>query len=175
LEIDHEFKRADACELPFQDKSFDAVYSAHMLYHIEDPAAQEAALAELIRVVRAGGVVVLVSVNPRPFLFPARLLRRIAAETPVIRNLLDKLRPKPPLPYRPMPISWIRRQLALSGAVSVLGAGIPSHSFNQNVSEVSGFGAFLWKSIRWIDTRYPNRSAHLGNYFVIACRKHSHE
>lgn len=31
----HSFSVADVCNLPFEDGQFDAIYSAHMLYHIE--------------------------------------------------------------------------------------------------------------------------------------------
>src|SRR6185437_10902632 len=47
---------ADICKLPFGDNSFDAIYSAHVLYHIPSKPSQAAAIAEMIRVVRPGGV-----------------------------------------------------------------------------------------------------------------------
>src|SRR6185295_5119274 len=47
---------ADVCDLPFEDESFDAAYSAHVIYHIADPAAQRAAFREIARVVRSAGV-----------------------------------------------------------------------------------------------------------------------
>jgi SAM-dependent methyltransferase len=43
---------ADACELPFQDSSFDVVTCSHTLYHVRDV---DAALAEFVRVLRPGG------------------------------------------------------------------------------------------------------------------------
>ncbi|MET0577255.1 MAG: class I SAM-dependent methyltransferase [Ilumatobacteraceae bacterium] len=46
---------ADAMALPFDDRSFDRVVAAHMLYHAPDPAQ---AVAELGRVVRADGNVI---------------------------------------------------------------------------------------------------------------------
>jgi SAM-dependent methyltransferase len=44
---------ADVQELPFEDESFDAVIAAWMLYHVPD---LERGLAEIARVLRAGGV-----------------------------------------------------------------------------------------------------------------------
>ena len=44
-----------------------------MLYHIPDSAGQRSALHEMLRVVRPGGVLVLITANPRPLLFPIRL------------------------------------------------------------------------------------------------------
>jgi ubiquinone/menaquinone biosynthesis C-methylase UbiE len=46
--------QADACDLPFPDASFDAAVSFKVLAHIEDIRA---ALAEMCRVVRPGGIV----------------------------------------------------------------------------------------------------------------------
>jgi SAM-dependent methyltransferase len=43
-------------ELPFGDESFDAIVSADVLYHVADDAK---AMAEFVRVLRPGGVVVL--------------------------------------------------------------------------------------------------------------------
>ena len=51
-----EARQADVAKLPFPDASFDAVLACHMLYHVADV---EAALDEMIRVLRPGGVVVV--------------------------------------------------------------------------------------------------------------------
>jgi len=170
--IPHEFRAADVCALPFEDASFDAVYCAHMIYHIDDPAAQEAAIAEMLRVVRPGGAVVLVAVNPRPLAFPLRLARRLLADTPFVGAILDRLRPKASVPYRPMSIGWMRRRLARGGRVEAVAYSLPSTEFNQTVSELSGTGKLRWQAIRWLDVHAPRLSAHLGNYVVLSCRKH---
>ncbi|HEY1928148.1 MAG TPA: class I SAM-dependent methyltransferase [Caulobacteraceae bacterium] len=47
---------ADVMALPFADASFDVVMAMHMLYHAPDPAA---AVAEIARVLRAGGMAVV--------------------------------------------------------------------------------------------------------------------
>jgi SAM-dependent methyltransferase len=46
-----EFVQADVCDLPFADKSFDFVYCAHVLEHVDDPLA---ACREIIRVGKRG-------------------------------------------------------------------------------------------------------------------------
>src|SRR5262249_3652472 len=71
----------------------------------------------------------------RPLLFPVRLATRLAADTPYLRNALNRLRPTPPLPYRPMPIGWMRAQLAPFGKVSLICHGIASRWQCQHVSE----------------------------------------
>jgi len=169
--IPHHFQAADVCALPFEDGAFDAVYSAHMIYHIEDPAAQDAALHELMRVTKVGGVVVLIAANPRPLAFPIRFLQRLAADTPLVGPLLNRLRKKPPVPYNPMRIGWMRRRLARSGLVEILGCSMPSTKFYQNITEFKGSGKFLWKAIQWLDVNYPRLSAYLGNYVLLSCTK----
>ncbi|HEX2922861.1 MAG TPA: class I SAM-dependent methyltransferase, partial [Chloroflexota bacterium] len=60
---------ARAEKLPFDDGSFDAVVSQHLVEHLDDPSA---ALAEWYRVLRPGGILVLVTPNgdyPDPEIF----------------------------------------------------------------------------------------------------------
>jgi len=151
VRIPYEFRNADACALPFDGGAFDAVYSSHMIYHIDNAAAQDAALAEMVRVVRPGGVVVLIAANPYPLAFPVRLARRLAADTPILGSILQRIRSKPPIPYKPMPIGWMRRRLARGGPVEVVTYSLPSIYFYQNVTEFTGLGKLLWKTIRWLD------------------------
>src|SRR5579859_1213126 len=54
---------ADACALPFDDDTFDACRCDRALQHVADP---ERALAEMVRVTRPGGVVLISEVRYRP-------------------------------------------------------------------------------------------------------------
>ena len=56
-------ERGDALGLPHADGSFDAVLVMGPLYHLERRADRVAALAEAIRVVRPGGVVVVAAIS----------------------------------------------------------------------------------------------------------------
>ena len=49
-----EFRKASVYELPFQNESFDAVFSHALLEHLSDPGA---AIAELRRVLKPGGLI----------------------------------------------------------------------------------------------------------------------
>ena len=167
----HEFQVADACALPFADGAFDAVYSMHMIYHIDDVSAQETAIAEMLRVVRSGGVVLLISANPYPFAFPMRAAIRLAAVTPILGSILGRFRSPPLLPYKPMPIAWIKHRLSRGGSVEVITAGMASTAVVQKVTEFNGIGKYLWKSMLWSTANYPRLSAYLGNYVLFICRK----
>jgi SAM-dependent methyltransferase len=171
VRIPHEFQNADVCALPFNDGAFDAVYCANMIYHIDDAASQDVALAEMARVVRPGGVVVLIAANPYPLAFPVQLARGLARDTPVVGSVLNRIRSKPPLPYKPMPIGWVRRRLARFGPVEVATGALPTMYFNQNVTEFRGVGKLRWKAIRWLDVHHPRLSAYLGNYVMLTLRK----
>ncbi|HUW84359.1 MAG TPA: class I SAM-dependent methyltransferase [Phycisphaerae bacterium] len=162
---------ADVCNLPFHDNVFDAVYSAHTIYHIDNPEAQKAALDAMLRVTRPGGVVVLIAANPRPLLFPVRLTRRLLADAPIVGYLLNRLRPKPLLPYQPMSLGWMRRAMSRWGPVEIVSHGIDSTAFSQRVTEYKGIGRLLWRLIRWLEVNFPRMSAYLGNYVQVTVAK----
>lgn len=70
--------QADACSLPFRDAAFDAVASFKVLAHVPDVAR---ALAEIARVTRPGGRMVLEFYNRRSIRYVAKRLtgpRRVA-------------------------------------------------------------------------------------------------
>lgn len=54
------FAVADGCRLPFPDECFDVVFEKDALHHVED---QEGLLAEMRRVSRKGGQVVIIEAN----------------------------------------------------------------------------------------------------------------
>ena len=170
--IPYNLLTGDICKLPFSDASFDAIYSAHVLYHIADPKSQKAALQEIVRVLKPGGTAVLVVVNPRPAIFPVRLLKRLIADTPIVGPLANKLRPKPPIPFKPMPLKWIKKQLNKQGDVKFTTGGLAWVTFNQHVTEHKGIGRWTWQTIKWLDTKHPKLSAYLGNYAQVFITKY---
>ena len=167
----HSFSVADVCNLPFEDGQFDAIYSAHMLYHIEDPSAQYQALQEMQRVLKPGGVLILHLANPWPVLFPLRALIRLVASSRLLKTLARRVRGSSPLPYNPQSISWTKSALSRCRSGKVMTGGIPSTRFNQTVSEHRFPGKQLWQGIGWLETAVPGLSAYLGNYVIYICRK----
>jgi SAM-dependent methyltransferase len=64
--------RADVCTLPLADESFDAVVSANLLEHVRDDSA---ALAEIERILRPGGLgVIVVPAGPSTYDYYDRFL-----------------------------------------------------------------------------------------------------
>ena len=167
----YELQEADICQLPFSDAQFDAVYSAHVLYHIDDPNAQAKALDQIVRVLRPGGMAVLHLANPYPLLFPIRLGKRLVAGAPLMEGVAKRLLQKGPLPYRPMSIGWYTRRLQPCGTIEVVTGGIPSTWFNQKVTEYRYPSKLLWQAIGTMDAKIPGLAANLGNYFLLFFRK----
>lgn len=161
----------DMCQLPFGDGTFDGVFSAHALYHIVEVEAQLAAHDELLRVLRPGGMAVLVSANPRPLAFPLTFAKRLLAESP-LGPTLNRFRPPAPLPYRPLRLGHIRRHLSRHGTVSIEVHQIASMWFRRHVGE-TGLGRAAWRAISLAERRWPYFSAFLGNYVTIAVHKAS--
>lgn len=161
----------DMCSLPFEDESFDAVYSSHALYHIRDPRAQATAIREMARVLRPGGVLVLVVANPRPLLFPVRMMRRLVADTPVIGTLAEQLRSPGPIPYNPRPLGWMRRELGRHGRVQISGYTLPSVWFNKKITEHRAPGRLAWQSIAWLERTDPEVAGPLGCYVQITMQR----
>lgn len=163
--------KSDVCSLPFPDSTFDAGYSAHVFYHIDDVASQAKAYREICRVVRPGGRVVLVLANARPLLFPVRMLMRIAADTPVLSGALRRLRPPGPLPYRPMTLRWMRRQLSPFGTVRMTCHALEPVWLSPHVPESSGFGAALLRLMTTAERVATKQLVRLGNYVLITVNK----
>jgi SAM-dependent methyltransferase len=166
-EVPFDLAKSDVCSLPFPDGAFDAGYSAHVFYHIDDIAVQARAYSEICRVVRPGGRVVLVLANPRPLLFPIRLLIRTVADTPVLSSALRRLRPPRRLPYRPMSLRWMRRQLSSFGTVRISCHALESVWLSQHLSEDDRLGAALLRVMTRAERAMPEQLVRLGNYVQI--------
>lgn len=162
---------ADITHLPFDDGEFDSVYSAHAIYHIDTAEGQAAALEEAMRVVRPGGCAIFILANPFPLLFPLRAIRRAVAMTPVLGPVLNRVRSRPPLPYLPMPLSWMKRQLRKWGDVRLACHALPSVAFDRLVSETNPLGRLIWRTVELLESNRSEFAARLGCYTLIVVRK----
>jgi SAM-dependent methyltransferase len=62
--------------IPFSDDSFDLAYSVAVMHHIADPDKVRRTLAEMVRVTRSGGRIVVWDHNPRNPYWP-NLMKRV--------------------------------------------------------------------------------------------------
>ncbi|MCF8378298.1 MAG: class I SAM-dependent methyltransferase [Bacteroidales bacterium] len=167
----HQLVEADICEMPFQDETFDTSYSAHVIYHIPSKSGQRQAFDEILRVTKKGGKAIFILANPRPLLFPIRLIKRLIIDTPFLDQLINGVRPKAVLPYKPQTIKWMKRKLGKHGDVKVISFGLSSTYIKRNVSEKSFFGRLFWKTLYWLEYKAPKTSAYLGNYVMLVVTK----
>jgi SAM-dependent methyltransferase len=89
-ELDIDYRHADAESLPFADRSFDGVISTFGVMFVGRP---EAAAAEMARVVRPGGRIVLATWKNDSNIFE-------------MFGVLKKFMPAPPQPPPPSPFAW---------------------------------------------------------------------
>jgi ubiquinone/menaquinone biosynthesis C-methylase UbiE len=162
---------ADITHLPFDDGTFDLAYSAQAIYHIDTADGQVAAFSEAMRVLRPDGRAIFVLANPFPILFPYRSLRRLLAMTPGINTFLNGLRPKPPLPYLPMPLGWMKKQLSKWGDVTITAYAIANVDFDHRVSETTAVGSLIWRAIGRLETNHADLATRLGCYVIIIVDK----
>lgn len=167
--VPHDLRVGDICKMPFPDASFDAVYSAHVLYHIADAGSQRRALEEIARVLRPGGVAVLVLANPFPLMFPGRFAAQLLAKSPV-GSLLRRVR-RSPLPYLPMSIGWTEGVLSEFGTVETSCYSLSSTWFDHHVPEQDRFGERLWGVMRLAEEHLADRLAHAGCYVQYVLRR----
>jgi SAM-dependent methyltransferase len=81
------YRRESIVNTGLPDSLFEAVFSAHVIYHI-DRGEQEAAIRQLLRVTRPGGRVVIVYYNPRsPFSVPGEIMRGVKRRINALRTL----------------------------------------------------------------------------------------
>lgn len=83
------FRRVDGAQIPLEGGAADAVFSVHVMQHLEGPAVLRAYIAEMARVLRPGGTAMIHipvrgAADPRPW-------RRLQAEL-VLRSSRRSLR-----------------------------------------------------------------------------------
>jgi SAM-dependent methyltransferase len=104
-------------DMTLPDNTFDVVFCAHVLYHING-ADQERAVRQLIRVTKPGGRVVFLYFNPgSPFRVAGGLVSRLLSLAEKLRALAEKLGAKsknqaeaaPELYFLAHRLSWWQR------------------------------------------------------------------
>lgn len=89
--------QASGTSLPFGDESFDLVLSVAVMHHIADPGDVKATLAEMVRVARPGGRILVWDHNPRNPYWRVLMARvpqdtgdeRLIPEAEIVRGLRE--------------------------------------------------------------------------------------
>lgn len=153
-----EYVRASLLELPFPADCFDAAVSLHTIYHIEADR-QEAAVRELLRVLKPGAPAVVVYANPN------RLAARLKALVRRKRTAGDG-----PIYFFAHPLSWWKR---FSDEATV--AIAPWRSLNANESRRlipdNALGVRVFRALLAFERAFPRWATWAGCYPMIVLTK----
>ncbi len=179
---------ADVTALPFAPDVFDAVVSAHVIYHIPGLENQRLAVQEVYRMVRPGRTGVILYANP----YHARycdltwgwkgLARRMLR---FLGDMIDRLRGRPHwaadspgeegrtedgLFYKAYPPGWVRRFLS-PGALEVRCLRWLAQPFtSRHVQDTPNWRRFL-RIVAWLEDHLPHLLAYGANYVLLVVRK----
>lgn len=155
------------CEAPFPSDSFDAVFAAHVIYHI-DANLQERAVRELIRVTRKGGRIVILYGNPQsPIQHLARAmlrLRKLVRGENVTQTSAGAL-------YCAMhPLAWWDRFVGPCQR-TMLPWEIVGSIEERALIPSDGLAALFYRLAQTIESRFPRQAVRLWQHAIIILDK----
>jgi SAM-dependent methyltransferase len=156
------------CEAPLSTGTYDAVFAAHVVYHI-DSSSQERAVREMIRVTKPGGRIVIIYNNPRsPIRFAAGVVRRLRKRF-APRQALEGTAPS--LYFSPYPLSWWRR-FKDTCSVSMLPWDIIGSGDEKALMPTDGVARAFYRAAAWAEVQVPSASVHVWQYPIIILDRH---
>jgi SAM-dependent methyltransferase len=153
------------CTAPFAADTYDAVFAAHVIYHI-DAEQQETAVRELIRIAKCGGRVVILYNNPRsPIRFLAGAVHRL-------RKLLapEHAVGEAGLYFSPYPLEWWNR-FKESCEVSMLPWDIIGSYAERNLIPSDRVASIFYRTAAWVERMLPRAAVHLWQYPIVILDK----
>lgn len=184
---------ADVTRLPFKDGVFDAVVSAHVLYHV--PADEQAsAVLELQRTMNSGGSCVIIYTWPtclltriaRLFNAPGIIARVILKKIPGTRSLWRKMgksvseirenekhegHNRPQLYFHPHDRRWFQRTFPDDWNMDIRCWRSVDTTFTKTFVPNNLLGQLLMRFIFWFELVFPRTSVRIGKYPIIIIRK----
>jgi SAM-dependent methyltransferase len=179
---------ADATALPFAEDLFDAVISAHVIYHIPGLENQRRAMQEVYRMVKPGRTGAILYANPYHVRYfdltwgwkgLARHMFRF------LGDMVDRLRGRPhwaadkpgeervadgELFYKSYPPAWVRRFLP-PGTMEIRCLRWLTKTFtSRRVQDTPNWRRFL-HTVTWLEDRLPHLLAYGANYLLLVVRK----
>jgi len=170
-----EFIVGSILSVPKPDDHFDAVYCAHVIYHV-DKDLQDQAVRELIRVTKPGGRLVVIYVNGEslpsrlvaaksrlPLLW--RLRRRQAAGKPAGAD-------RPPLYFFSHPLGWWHRFDAECW-LEIKPWDVMGSVQEQAILINDPIASVGYRVCSWLEDRYPHAAARWWSYPLVVLTKKS--
>ncbi|MFY1633877.1 class I SAM-dependent methyltransferase [Solwaraspora sp. WMMB335] len=155
------YLQADICRLPFPAATFGRVLCAHVLYHLA-PDRQLLALAEICRVLRPGGVAVVVYIQT--FARLQSLARRLRLDSRPVVDL-------PALPYHPVDHRRLRAGLRDRARIEVRSWSILAPEITRTLVPGGRTGRAMVSGVAAVEDRLPGWSARLARYPMLVVRK----
>lgn len=147
-------------KLPFETNFFEAGLSLHTIYHI-DKDQQEAAVRELLRVMKPGAPLIIIYSNPD------RLLSKIKRTFKKQQDLSQE-----PLYFHAHPLSWWRRFNDVA-TISAYPWRMLTAKDGRTLIPDNGFGKFLYKQTLAFENSFIGSALHWGAYPMLVLKKKS--
>jgi len=173
LENKGEFFVGSILDIPKPENYFDAVYCAHVIYHI-DGDCQQTAVRELIRVTKPGGRIVVIYSNPDSL--PKRIARA-KGKLPLLGKLKRK-KPnrkfpagsRPPLYFFSHPLSWWA-QFGDECDVEMKPWDVMSNGEEQEIFINDRIASNGYRICAWLENRYPDKTVRWWSYPLVLLTK----
>jgi SAM-dependent methyltransferase len=165
-----EYFEESITETSLADDSVDAVYCAHVIYHIAEEL-QERAVNELIRVTKRGGRLVVVYVNSKsPFGWPRsvkQVIERIRIRQTHVVETQDSV---PKLYNYVRPLGWWRR-FSPQCHLSFLPSEVIGSRAARDLLRTQGMAWLFFAVAQWIENRFPRPASWMWQYSIIVLDK----
>ena len=168
---DAETQTASILDMPFVDDSFDAVFCAHVLYHI-NAADQARAVRHLLRVTKPGGRVVVLYFNPASPLRAAGALveRASGLAARLVKRPAPGASAAPPLYFSAQPLGWWL-QFNDAGSVSVLPSEIVSSKVERQIIRSDAVARLFYRAAAMLEGRAPGLAARVWMFPLVILQK----
>jgi SAM-dependent methyltransferase len=158
------------CEAPLTSDTYDAVFAAHVIYHI-DRNQQERAVREIIRVTKPGGRVVILYNNPHsPLRFAAAAVRQIGRRLAPSRPTVQTTGRPAPLYFSPYPLSWWKR-FRDTCSLTMLPWDIIGSGDEKSLIRTDGMARAFYGAASWAETHVPSACVYLWQYPIVILDK----
>jgi ubiquinone/menaquinone biosynthesis C-methylase UbiE len=160
-----EYVKCSILDLPFRNDFADATLSLHTIYHIER-GAQEAAVRQLLRVTKPGQPLLVVYANPD------RLSSRLARFARSLKGLFKGKAEegKGEVYYHAHPLAWWMR-FSDEATVDIVTWRTLTAKVSRLLIPDNAVGAFLFRTLLWLEGVFPRAMLPLAAYPLIILRK----